>query len=492
MLKKYRSQSLLFAALLLASVLTSNLAFLGEANAVTRNIIFPVIGPSYYSNDYNAPRGDELHHAIDIIADKRRPLVAAVAGTIIDVQYPQPSWGYSVTIRDDAGYTYRYIHINDDNPGTNDGRGGGMQAYAPDVREGNRVGRGQLIGRVGDSGRSNGVPHLHFEMFLPNGQVTTPYNSLRAANRMSKPAIDYPTQPGEIIPYGRTFRGSANVALGNFDGDNGVELVTTPNTRGGPHGRLFNHDNNRMGNGFYAFSKTFKGGLDVAAGDIDDSTPVDEIVVAPRADGAPRVRVFRTDGTQIGNFLAYGEGFRGGVRVAAGDVDGDGEDEIITGPNTSGGPHVKVFELDGTLVTDFFAYGMSFRGGIDVTSADVSGGPEDEIITAAGPGGGPHVKVFNMSGNQLSDFYAYNINFKSGVRVSAGNTSTNTSKSEILTVPNARGGPSLKTFNGSGSNLDSEHFLEEWWIGSYDVAAGEDKIKIGTGINRRTAVKPEP
>src|SRR5690349_12308451 len=94
--------------------------------SAARSIIFPVIGSSSYSNDFYAPRGDIRHNAIDILAGKGQKLVAAVDGTIVDVQYPQPNWGYSVTIRDTDGYRYTYIHMNDDNPGTNDGKGGGM------------------------------------------------------------------------------------------------------------------------------------------------------------------------------------------------------------------------------------------------------------------------------------------------------------------------------------------------------------------------------
>ncbi|KKW16190.1 MAG: transporter, partial [Parcubacteria group bacterium GW2011_GWC2_49_9] len=58
--------------------------------------------------------------------------------------------------------------------------------------------------------------------------------------------------------------------------------------------------------------------------------------------------------------------FRGGVNVAAGDVNGDGTDEIITGAGPGGAPHVRVLNKDGALITQFYAFDVSERTGITV------------------------------------------------------------------------------------------------------------------------------
>ena len=112
--------------------------------------------------------------------------------------------------------------------------------------------------------------------------------------------------------------------------------------------------------------------------------------------------------------------FRGGVSVAAGDIDGDGRIEIVTGPGYGGAPHIRAFTADGRLIiSGFFAYDTTFRGGVNVACADVNNDGIDEIITAPGRTGGPHIKVFNNKGRLLyQDFFAFNSQNTSGVLVS--------------------------------------------------------------------------
>src|SRR5262249_11036558 len=80
--------------------------------------------------------------------------------------------------------------------------------------------------------------------------------------------------------------------------------------------------------------------------------------VGPGVGAAPQVKVYNADGSLRFNFLAYAAGFTGGVRVATGDVTGDGIDDIVTGagPDAPGG-HVKVFDgKTGAEVRSFLAY----------------------------------------------------------------------------------------------------------------------------------------
>lgn len=84
-----------------------------------RSIVFPVLGASKFTNDFQAPRPAPwyTHSATDVMAGKGQALVSPVDGVITYVTYPQPSYGYLVNVMDKEGYTYSLLHMNDDNPG---------------------------------------------------------------------------------------------------------------------------------------------------------------------------------------------------------------------------------------------------------------------------------------------------------------------------------------------------------------------------------------
>ena len=152
------------------------------AEAVIIPIAFPLDVPSQFRDDFGEPRAGHAHKGIDIIAPKMSPILSTVDGYVRRLEIPEASWGYEIGITGDDGYFYNYLHINNDTPGTDDGRGGTLYAYAPGITEGTRVTRGQLIGWVGDSGNAESVgSHLHFEMRDANRALVNPYESLLSA-----------------------------------------------------------------------------------------------------------------------------------------------------------------------------------------------------------------------------------------------------------------------------------------------------------------------
>ena len=87
------------------------------------------------------------------------------------------------------------------------------------------------------------------------------------------------------------------------------------------------------------------------------------------AGGPPRVNVFDANTLQLKkSFLAYNPAFTGGVRVGTYDDNGDGINDLITGPGPGGGPNVRVFSgnnLD--LIASFFAADPADRRGVFVS-----------------------------------------------------------------------------------------------------------------------------
>jgi len=90
------------------------------------------------------------------------------------------------------------------------------------------------------------------------------------------------------------------------------------------------------------------------------------ILVSPKNNLSPELRIFDNKGNLLRSFFAYPKSFQHGFSLSVGDVDGDGIKDIITAPNQGGGPQIRMFRTDGSLMGQFFAFPENFRGGVDV------------------------------------------------------------------------------------------------------------------------------
>jgi hypothetical protein len=258
--------------------------------------------------------------------------------------------------------------------------------------------------------------------------------------------------------YDPAFRGGVNIALGNFDSDNDLEVITGADAGGGPHVKVIDGAmlNQTQANGeiadsallgsFYAYAPTFSGGVRVAASDVNGDG-VDDVITGAGPGGGPHVLVL--NGNRIGqiqpngqisanaflySFYAYDPAFSGGVYVAAGDLNGDGYAEVITGPGAGGGPHVKAIDgtklvqlhangeiADAALLDSFMAYSPTFLGGVRVAAGIADGDASPDILTGPGPGGGPHLCTFDSPSLAVLDsFYAFDPTFTGGIFVGGG------------------------------------------------------------------------
>jgi hypothetical protein len=184
----------------------------------------------------------------------------------------------------------------------------------------------------------------------------------------------------------------------------------------------------------------FAGGVYVAAGDVDRDGKA-ELAVSADAGGGTRVTVFKVEGrlNPVADFLAFGDpDFRGGSRVAMGDVNHDGAADLIVGAGIGGGPRVSVYNgatlfsgSPAALVPDFFALDPSLRSGVFVTSADLDGDGYADVIYSTGDTGGPRVRVVGgavLTGSPgqdayylpaVADFFALDPADRSGLRIAA-------------------------------------------------------------------------
>ena len=108
--------------------------------AVVRRITVPVEGSFSYRDDFGDPRAGHTHQGNDLMVPKLRPLLAAADATVrrIHIDNGVATEGNMLTLQDADGWEYWYIHINNDTPGTDDGKNPLDNAFAPASRPARR------------------------------------------------------------------------------------------------------------------------------------------------------------------------------------------------------------------------------------------------------------------------------------------------------------------------------------------------------------------
>jgi len=283
-----------------------------------------------------------------------------------------------------------------------------------------------------------------------------------------------------MLPYGATYKGEVRVATGDVTGDGVPDLITAPGPGSAPVVKVFDAVSGVEVMSVMAFEASFTGGVFVSAGDLDGDGRA-EIVVSPDQSGGPRVVVFSSRGRLLASFLGIDdENFRGGVRVAVGDVNGDGTPDVVVAAGFGGGPRVAVFDgasVLGTptrLVNDFFAFEPALRNGAFVAAGDVDGDGADDLVFGAGPGGAPRLLVFDGAELQagrfvaLADLFAGDSGSRAGVRVAAPDTDAD-GRAELVAGSADDGTVSVYRVADGGVELESE---TEWFRDSLGVFVG--------------------
>jgi murein DD-endopeptidase MepM/ murein hydrolase activator NlpD len=180
------STRLLFLAFISALVMIvapASFAQAHQADPPPFELSFPQeVDKTTFHNDWGDRRsGGRGHTGTDLMATEKMVEVYAAAdgvvGRIDETRRP----GRHLYIDHGGGWETLYIHLNDDNFGTDDGDAPWYLTLAPGIESGVEVKAGQLIGWAGDSGNAEGAsPHTHFELQY-NGQSINPYPYLNSA-----------------------------------------------------------------------------------------------------------------------------------------------------------------------------------------------------------------------------------------------------------------------------------------------------------------------
>ncbi|MFA5358309.1 MAG: putative glycoside hydrolase [Patescibacteria group bacterium] len=226
------------------------------------------------------------------------------------------------------------------------------------------------------------------------------------------------------------------------------EIIGSPFVNG-TFVRIFSATGERLRGGFYTYKRQYPGLSQIIIIDIDADGEMETIVA-----GRSGVDIYSSNGVKERTFYPYGEKYNKGVNIAVGDFGDDGTKKIITGTENGGGPHIRIFNNQGRLLSPgFFAYGTDYRGGVNVALGDLNGDGVDEIVAGAGVSGGPQIRIFNKDGKLLSaGWFAYDKKFRGGVNVSVGDLNGD-GKAEIVTAPGFGGSPEVKVWDSRGKQI---------------------------------------
>jgi hypothetical protein len=245
------------------------------------------------------------------------------------------------------------------------------------------------------------------------------------------------------------YTGPVRVAVGDVTGNGTESVVVAPGPGIASIIEVFDGTTGQLVRSFNAYPG-FMGGAFVAVGDLSGQG-IDDIVTGADSGGGPNVKAFDSAGNVVFNFNAYDPSFTGGVRVAVGDVNGDGKADIVTAPGIGMTATIEAFSgASGAMIESFNAYG-GWQGGAFVAVGDLNGDGVADIVTGADAGGGANVKAFNGLNLAVMANYLAASNFSGGVRVAVVDIDGN-GKGDIVTSLGS-GSNQIQLFNSTGKSV---------------------------------------
>ena len=269
-----------------------------------------------------------------------------------------------------------------------------------------------------------------------------------------------------FMAYDTKFSGGVRVATGDIDGDGQEEIVTVPASNGGSHVRIFDITG-AVKSQFFTLKNYYRG-LNVTTCDLDGDR-VSDIIVTPNGGTDPVVYVYDNLGQLKHKFLAYNKSVRQEVKVVCGDIDGDGDNEIITSLGSGGSPLVRIFSPNGDLELQWYAFLEKFKGGINIAVGDVNNDGRAEIIASIAGGASPYVRVFDYFGFLQTQFLAYDRNYFNGVNL-AVNDLNGDSQAEIITGTGRGSPPHVRIFDYLGVSQGGFFAYDRRFLGGVSVA----------------------
>ena len=222
----------------------------------------------------------------------------------------------------------------------------------------------------------------------------------------------------------------------------------------GAFARFLRPDGARVRNGFFLFESAYAGGAQIARIDLDQDGARDLLVARQN-----RLSGWRADGQLLLKLFPYGANYKGEIRLAVGDLDGNGKSEIVVAPSGDRLP-VKVYSRHGELLrSDLYPLGANYSGGLYAAVGNVQGSSVNELVIGSGAGVVPEVLVYEAGTGYAwkarARWRAFPPHWRGGVRVAAGNIDGE-GLSEIIVGAGPGAGPVIRVFDGKGMAISPE------------------------------------
>jgi len=195
------------------------------------------------------------------------------------------------------------------------------------------------------------------------------------------------------------------------------------------------------------------------------------IIVAPLIGLTPKVRVVSSDGKEVLTISPFSKWYTQEVSVAAGDINRDGQDEVIIGAGKGALPTIKIYNLSGKLIKEFLAFEKWYRGGVEVAVGDVDADMFLDIVATRSSAGSPEIKIYNNKYEEIGDFLIFPKRFQSGFRVAIGDINGDLVK-EIIVTPRA-GKPEIVAFRVDGLKVADFLAFESSYKKGLSISAGD-------------------
>lgn len=257
----------------------------------------------------------------------------------------------------------------------------------------------------------------------------------------------------EFQAFDAGMRQGVNVAVGDFDGDGIAEIAAGAGPGAAPHVVIYSISGRMrlLAGGFFPYDRAFRGGVSLTVADADGDGR-SELVTAPGPTGDGLVKVWKIAPgrvEEIGSFTAFDEDVEAGLSLAAADMNGDRREEIIAARSGVSDPVVRTFRLGSpaAMTAEFTAIGNGFRGGLELAAGDTDNDGRPEILAIPHRGGGPHLHVYSGSGWLEKTAFVLDERDRGGSVVAIGRTNVSADLS-VYAIPASRdkGRPDLPRF----------------------------------------------